>query len=113
MKSFRDKLGELPADRKTFIEAKGEELYEEFLSLQELRQALDLTQQSVAATMNIEQNNVSRLERRKDMKLSTLKAFVEALGCELSLVINIPGKGRVTISHFFDTTQTTLTSLDS
>jgi transcriptional regulator with XRE-family HTH domain len=102
MKSFRDKLAELSPERQAIVEARGEELYQEYLSLQELRKALAITQSDLADVLNIEQNNVSRLERRKDMKLSTLREFIEALGCELNLVVNVPGKGPVIISNFFD-----------
>jgi transcriptional regulator with XRE-family HTH domain len=104
MKSLQDKITELSPERRAKIEVQSEALYQEYLSLQELRKALNITQKDVADTLHIEQNNVSRLERRKDMRLSTLKEFIEALGCELSLIVSIPGKGRVAISNFFDET---------
>ena len=98
MKSFREKLAELPEQRRQAIEAEGQELLQEYMTLQEIRQAVGLTQKDVAEAMNIEQNHVSRLERRTDMRLSTLKEFTEALGGKLHVSIEVPGKAPISIS---------------
>lgn len=39
----------------------------------------------------IDQSEVSRLERRSDMLLSTLRSFIQAAGGELQLVATFPG----------------------
>ncbi|UIF84547.1 XRE family transcriptional regulator [Cupriavidus sp. UYPR2.512] len=60
------------------------------MQLQDLRRARHVTQVEVAKAMNIEQAAVSKLERRDDMYLSTLREYVKALGGELKLVASFP-----------------------
>ena len=71
------------------------------MDLVELRGELGLTQEEVATRMAISQSNVSRLERRRDMLVSTLRDVVEALGGELHLVAEFPD-GSVEIDQFED-----------
>jgi transcriptional regulator with XRE-family HTH domain len=67
------------------------------MDLRELRNACRLTQEELAARLEVAQSNVSRLERRGDMLVSTLREAVEALGGELHLVAYFPGRGAVRI----------------
>ena len=60
------------------------------LQLTQLRQARQKTQVEVAQAMDTQQAAVSKLERREDMYLSTLREYVEALGGELKLVASFP-----------------------
>ena len=60
------------------------------MQLQELRKARNVTQVEVARSMSVEQAAVSKLERREDMYLSTLRDYVKALGGELKLVASFP-----------------------
>ena len=69
------------------------------MDLAGLRDNLDLTQEEVAARLQISQSNVSRLEKRRDMLVSTLREVVEAFGGELHLVAEFPD-GVVEISQF-------------
>lgn len=55
------------------------------VSLAELRRRQGLTQQEVGRRMGISQSDVSKLERRGDVRLSTLRAFVAATGGRLEL----------------------------
>lgn len=64
-------------------------------TLRRLREARALTQSAVAELLDIDQSEVSRLERRSDMLLSTLKRFVEATGSEMHIVVNYPNGGPV------------------
>lgn len=52
-------------------------------ALGELRRARGLTQQAVATRLDMTQPEVSKLERRWDVRTSTLNAYVGALGGEL------------------------------
>jgi transcriptional regulator with XRE-family HTH domain len=54
--------------------------------LAELRRALHLTQTQLARQLNVTQSEVSRIERRADLYLSTLQSYIEAMGGELELV---------------------------
>ncbi|MCB1017549.1 MAG: helix-turn-helix transcriptional regulator [Acidimicrobiales bacterium] len=53
--------------------------------LDELRRARHITQEELAAALGVRQPSVSRLEHGDDAKLSTLRAYVEALGGRLEL----------------------------
>lgn len=71
------------------------------IELQELRQARKISQESLAETLNTKQANISRLERRKDMHVSTLRNYIKAMGGELELTAKFP-EGRVRINQFND-----------
>ena len=58
---------------------------EDALALAELRQSRHVTQVQLAETLGISQGNVSRLEARSDVYLSTLRSYVEALGGHLEI----------------------------
>jgi len=67
------------------------------LALAEIRARRGLTQVDVARVMRTSQANVSKLERREDLYLSTLRGFVEALGGQLELSAVFP-EGRIAIA---------------
>jgi transcriptional regulator with XRE-family HTH domain len=60
------------------------------MQLHELRKNRELTQAAVAQAMEVEQASISKLERRDDMYVSTLSAYIKALGGELRLVASFP-----------------------
>jgi DNA-binding XRE family transcriptional regulator len=80
------------------VEARAAELIEEELTLRDLRQASQLTQEHMAELMGVEQENVSRLERRADLLLSTLSSYVAAMGGKLRLVAEFPNRRPVAIA---------------
>jgi DNA-binding XRE family transcriptional regulator len=86
-----------PAQRKK-VEARAAELIAEEMTLRELRHARKLTQVSVARKLGITQDSVSRLEKRSDLLLSTLRKTVEAMGGSLSLVAELPDRKPVVLS---------------
>jgi DNA-binding XRE family transcriptional regulator len=86
-----------PAQRKK-IEARAAELIAEEMTLRELRRARKLTQVRMAKALGVTQDSVSRLEKRSDLLLSTLRKTVEALGGSLSLVAEFPNRGPVVLS---------------
>ena len=55
------------------------------LALADLRQSRHVTQVQLAEELGISQGNVSRLEGRSDLYLSTLRSYVEALGGHLEI----------------------------
>jgi DNA-binding transcriptional regulator YiaG len=69
------------------------------LALDELREALELTQESLAETLNVTQASVSKMERRSDMYLSTLRKIIEAMGGKLEIIAQMPD-GPVRIRQF-------------
>jgi hypothetical protein len=64
-------------------------------TLRRLREARALTQSTLAELLDMDQSEVSRLERRSDMLLSTLKRFVTATGGEVHIVVQYPDGGPV------------------
>jgi transcriptional regulator with XRE-family HTH domain len=71
------------------------------MPLQELRQARNLTQEQLAGALAVNQAAVSKLEKRTDMYVSTLRNFVRAMGGDLEIVAKFPD-GAVQISQFED-----------
>lgn len=65
----------------------GDELVAQYKTLQQLRKARELTQVQLAEMLRKEQVSISQLEKRTDMLLSTLRTYVEAMGGNLSLVV--------------------------
>jgi transcriptional regulator with XRE-family HTH domain len=93
-----DKISKLsPALRKK-VEARATELIAEEMTLRELRKARKLTQVRMAKTLGVTQDSVSRLEKRSDLLLSTLRKTVEAMGGSLSLVAEFPNRPPVLLS---------------
>ena len=68
------------------------------MSLQSLRQARQLTQVKVAELLNIRQENVSRIEKRADLLISTLREYVTSMGGSLRLVAEFPDRPPVELS---------------
>ena len=64
-------------------------------TLRRLREARALTQSTVAELLDMDQSEVSRLERRSDMLLSTLKRFIAATRGEMHIVVTYPDGGPV------------------
>ncbi|MBN2689283.1 MAG: XRE family transcriptional regulator [Gammaproteobacteria bacterium] len=69
------------------------------MPLQELRQALRMSQQKLAEQLHTKQANISRIERRTDMYISTLRNYIEAMGGELDIVAKFP-EGIIRINQF-------------
>src|SRR5436190_6285593 len=93
-----DEINKLsPAQRKK-VEARAAELIAEEMSLRELRRARKLTQVRIAKSLGITQDSVSRLEKRSDLLLSTLRKTVQAMGGNLSLVAEFPDGPPVVLS---------------
>jgi hypothetical protein len=69
------------------------------MTLAELRQARQLTQQTLSSTRRAGQAAVAKMEKRTDMYVGNLRRFVEAMGGELNIVARFP-EGSVKISNF-------------
>ena len=98
----KDKIRSLPAPQRRKVEARAAELMAEEMTLRELRKARKLTQVRLAKTLKINQDSVSRLEKRSDLLLSTLRRAVEAMGGTLSLVAQFPDRRPVVLSALGD-----------
>ncbi|MCX6606503.1 MAG: helix-turn-helix transcriptional regulator [Acidobacteria bacterium] len=76
--------GQMKSGTRTRLEAEASLLSDE-LHLSELRKARGLTQESVAELLGVSQAEVSKMERRSELHIGTLKKFIEAMNGELVL----------------------------
>lgn len=83
-------LARFPPARRAKVKARAAEIVAEELALSDLRKAAEMTQEDVAERLGGRQVYVSRLERRSDMKLSTLRDYVKAIGGQLQLMVTFP-----------------------
>jgi transcriptional regulator with XRE-family HTH domain len=97
---FREVRDKMAPERRERIRKRTKELLAE-LPLQELRRARALSQEELAEVLGLNQATISKLERRTDMYLSSLRRFVEAMGGELEITANFP-EGKVRIQLFED-----------
>ena len=93
-----DRIRELRAAQRKKVEARAAELMAEEMTLRELRKARQLTQVRIAKALGIKQDSVSRLDKRSDLLLSTLRKAVEAMGGTLCLVAQFPDRKPVVLS---------------
>jgi transcriptional regulator with XRE-family HTH domain len=97
------KIKHVGTARRRKIEARAAQLIAEEMTLQELRRARKLTQARMAKSLGISQDQVSRLEKRSDLLLSTLRRSIEALGGSLSLVAQFPDRDPVVLAGIAET----------
>lgn len=97
-KKFSDLRAKMSPEAQSRAAARAEAMLLE-LQLHELRKARNATQTDVAKAMNVEQAAISKLERREDMYVSTLRQYVRALGGELKLVASFPD-GEIQVHPF-------------
>ncbi len=97
-KTLDDFMQDFTPQERAKVAARTAELVEEELTLRDLRQARHLTQERMAELMGVEQENVSRLERRADLLLSTLSSYVAAMGGKLRLIAEFPNRHPVAIA---------------
>jgi transcriptional regulator with XRE-family HTH domain len=88
----------LPPEQREQVEKRAAELIAEEMTLQDLRKAREFTQIRMGELLNMRQENVSRLERRADLLISTLQSYIAAMGGELSLVVEFKDRSPVKIS---------------
>ncbi len=93
-----DIIRKLTAAQRKKVEVRVAELIADEMTVRELRRARKLTQVKIARKLGITQDSVSRLEKRSDLLLSTLRNTVEAMGGHLSLVAEFPDRAPVVLS---------------
>jgi DNA-binding XRE family transcriptional regulator len=94
----RDVIQGLPLNQQQDIAAQAGRLIEEEMTLRDLRKAHQLTQERMAEALHISQDGVSRIEKRSDFLLSTLRSYIEAMGGKLRRVVEFPDRKPVRLS---------------
>ena len=90
--TLKEVIAGLPAHERRKIKTRAAQLIAEEMSLQALRKAIGKTQTMIAKRLKVGQDAVSKLEKRSDMYISTLRGFVEAMGGELQLIATFPDR---------------------
>ncbi|MDE2704223.1 MAG: XRE family transcriptional regulator [Gemmatimonadota bacterium] len=98
MTSLAERMNKLPEARRQKVEERAKALIAEEMSLRDLRKARKQTQTRIAQQLGINQENVSRIEKRSDLLLSTLSGYVEAMGGKLSLVVEFPDRPPISLT---------------
>jgi DNA-binding transcriptional regulator YiaG len=96
------KFSDLEAAMPQESQANAEALFQQHLRempLHELRQAKALSQAALAQALQVNQAAISKMERRTDMYISTLRNYIRAMGGELDIIATFPD-GQVRIDNF-------------
>jgi DNA-binding XRE family transcriptional regulator len=96
--SLEEILQSLPTDRRRRIENRAAELIAEELNLRQVRRLRKLTQGRLSKKLKIGQEGVSRIEKRSDLYISTLRSYVEGVGGKLKLVVELPDQAPVLLT---------------
>ena len=96
-KKFQNLRNNMSQERREKIAKMTQDMLAE-MPMYELRRARQLSQEQLADVLDIKQGSVSKLERRTDLYISTLRRYIEAMGGELTLQARFP-EGSVTITQ--------------
>jgi DNA-binding XRE family transcriptional regulator len=97
-RNINEILKTLPAAERRKIEKRAAELIKEEMTLQELRRAREMTQVKMAKRLGVAQKQISEIEKRTDMHISTLRRSIEAMGGKLSLIAEFPDRAPVALT---------------
>jgi hypothetical protein len=102
-----DVIASLPKERQKKIAARGNELLEKVrrrMTLSQIRKGRKISQAKIAEALGIGQMQISRLEKRKDPRLSTMQRTVAAMGGHLTMIATFPDQEPVVLvtSHLIE-----------
>jgi hypothetical protein len=92
-------LNKMPAERRAHVERLADEMRAE-MNLREVSRLRKLTQARPSKKLKIGQEGVSRIEKRTDLYISTLRSYVEGVGGKLKLVVELADRPPVILSGF-------------
>jgi DNA-binding XRE family transcriptional regulator len=95
---YEQVLAEESEETRQWVKQRAAELIAEELNLREVRRLRKLTQAKLSKKLKIGQEGVSRIEKRTDLYISTLRSYVEGVGGKLKLVIELPDRSPVVLS---------------
>jgi predicted XRE-type DNA-binding protein len=97
---FKELQTKISAERRARVEERVREAIKE-MALDELRTAREFTQAELSQVLRVDQGSISKLERRTDMYIGTLRRYIEAMGGSLQIRAVFPD-GEVQIKQFED-----------
>ena len=99
-RKYSELRAKMAPDRRARVDARVKAAIAE-MPLNELRRARQLSQVRIAEIMETTQPEVSKIERRTDLYVSTLRSYITAMGGDLEIVARFPD-GSVRINQFRD-----------
>jgi DNA-binding XRE family transcriptional regulator len=99
-RNFNELRAKMDPERRARVEQRVKQVLKS-MPLEGLRDARELTQVQLAQVLNVSQGAVSKVERRTDMYISTLRSYVRAIGGDLQIRAVFP-EGDVLIDQFED-----------
>ena len=97
-KSFKELKDKMSPERREDVDNRTQTILIS-MALQELRQTRHLTQQELANILNVNQAALSKMENQSDMRVSTLRKLLSAMGGQMKIVAEFP-EGEVVINQF-------------
>jgi len=92
-------MAQLSPERRARIEARTDELHQEYLAFKKLREMLNLTQSEMATRIGVKQPAISKLENgNRRLTLNTLSTVITSLGGEWELTVRLPDIGAVRLT---------------
>lgn len=95
---INDIIATLPQAEQEAIDTEHQRLRKEYVALQEIRKLAGLSQEQLAKALDMNQGNLSKLEQRSDVRVSTLRRYVEAAGGTLHIMAALPDQPLVEIT---------------
>jgi DNA-binding XRE family transcriptional regulator len=104
-KKFRDLIASKSPEWQAAVKARTRQMLAE-LPLHELRRARELSQEELAQVLGATQPEISKIEHRADMYVSTLRRYIEAMGGRLEITAHFrDGAVRITQFHEVESTE--------
>jgi predicted transcriptional regulator len=98
--TLAEELSNLPQERQESIEARAVQIRQEEITLKHLREKLGLSQAELAQRLEVQQPAISKLERRQNLELNTLRSVVNALGGTIEIIIRVPDREPILLSDY-------------
>ena len=95
---YEQVLAEESEETRLWVKRHAAMLIAEEMRLRELRHLRKLTQARLSKKLKIGQEGISRMEKRTDLYISTLRSYVEGVGGKLSLVVEFPDQPPVILA---------------
>jgi transcriptional regulator with XRE-family HTH domain len=100
-REIRAARSKLDAEQQTVIDEKVQAQLR-LMHLPDLRRMRNVTQETLAEALNVEQSAVSKIERRTDLYVNTLRRFIEAAGGNLRIIAEFENTPPIEIALFSD-----------
>jgi predicted XRE-type DNA-binding protein len=98
--TLAEELSNLPPERQELIEDRAVQIRQEEITLKHLREKLGLSQAELAQRLEVQQPAISKLGRRQNLELNTLRSVANALGGTIEIIIRVPDRDPILLSDY-------------